>query len=284
MTLIEDIVKDIKSVPLLSKSAGELIALVSKENYTLQEIKSVIEKDSILTVKLLKIVNSAAYSLLSEVTSIERAIPYLGDKLILSIALENSASAVLNSKLDGYFANEGAMWSHNLKTAIGAKELTKYTKARVDSGLAYTAGLVHDIGKSIMSIYLNSNSDLVAENFFESEKSSYLEIEREILGIDHCQSGYMMSKHWNLPKVLSEIILHHHNPSKCPDEFKPLCYAVHLADYISMLSGTGTGIDSLYYQPDPNFQDFINIEEKQIEAVVDVVESEFAKIQSSIST
>jgi len=281
---INSILKDVTALPLLSRSASELLNLVSSQDYTLMEIKTIIEQDSVLTLKLLNVVNSAAFSLASEITSIERAIPYLGDKLILNIALEDSAGPLLNAKLDGYMADKGELWEHNVKTAIAAKEITKYSKTKVESGVAYTCGLVHDIGKAIFSTYLDINKEVLAEKFFEDEEKDYLKIERDILGTDHCQVGYMVSKHWKLPQVFSEIIINHHNPSNCPEEYKSICYVIHIADTVAMLIGSGTGMDTNYYMTDPYYGDYLDLDDLKVAKIMDDVEEEFEKMKGTFNS
>lgn len=284
MDIIAKLIQSISEIPLLSNSASLLLNILSKERHSLSDLSAVVEQDNILTAKILKIVNSAAFSLTYEITSVEKAIPFLGEKLLQSIAIESSASRVFGRPLEGYASKQGELWSHSLKTAIASKHIADFSKNRIEPGTAFTCGIMHDIGKSVLSNFmiLNNGVETISTSLTNNPEQSYLDLELNRVGANHCQAGYLLGKHWKLPDVFNNVILYHHAPSQAPQEFRTYCFCVHLADMVSMLTGTGTGLDSLRYELDQKFTDYIDFPEFEMYKALLFVEEEFQKIKSQL--
>ncbi|MGA1824729.1 MAG: HDOD domain-containing protein [bacterium] len=282
MTIINEILTKIDKIPVLSRSASLLLNVISKEDHTIAEVNNIVENDSVLSTKVLTVINSAAYSLTTNTTSIERAVSYLGDSVILNIALEScGASKLLDKPLEGYECEGDAFWSHNIKTAIAAKHIACFALKETEASLAYTAGIIHDIGKSIISTYLINQSAEIVKQLDCQSINDYVEAERTILGTDHCEVGYNIGKHWNLPEVFLNVNRWHHNPVNCPEEYISTCYIIHLADIMAMLGGSGTGIDSLEHRLDSKYEKYIKLPGEEFDKLFFKIENEFEKIKSS---
>ncbi len=279
----DELMNNIKSIPFLSQSAMKLVELMGTEDHNLVDVVNIVECDPILTAKVLNVINSAAFAMVEPVDSIMRAISYLGDKAVVGIAMGLCAGTVLFKELDGYAGKRGELWMHSLKTAIAAREIAHHSKEPVDPGQSYTAGLLHDIGKSVMSGYLEGSLDKVMEDIDSVEGRSFIEAEKVLLGTDHSEAGVLLAAHWNIPLKLRSVIRYHHEPDKAPDENKSLVYVVHLADVISMMGGSGTGSDSLRYTLDNNYTKYIDISPEVFERIVFDVMIEFEKTSGALS-
>ncbi len=272
----------IREVPPLSQSALRLIDLMNDENHTLADVLSIVENDSLLTANVLKTVNSAAFGLVSEITSISRAVAYLGDKTVVGMAIGACASKIYDCELQGYSTERGQLWKYSLKTAIASRMLAEYSKGKVQRDLAYTAGILHDIGKSILSEFIGEYRDRVIEILNEQEKADFQIAEEEILGINHCKVGYELAKSWGLPTPLCQAILHYHHPERAPEEYRNLVYIVHLGSVLSMMTGSGTRLDSLQYPLATDYEEYIDLTEGQLEGLLVDVEDEFEKVSNSM--
>ena len=146
----EELQKIVKSVPMLSVSATRLLQIAAKADHDLQDVISLVKTDANLTARVLKIVNSAAFGLINHITSIDRAVSYLGERIIVSIALGDCAGKLFAKELSGYEADRGDLWKHDLRTAIAAREVVTQSGADISPELAFTAGLLHDIGKALI--------------------------------------------------------------------------------------------------------------------------------------
>ncbi len=279
----EELQKIVKSVPMLSPSASQLLQITSRADHDLSDVVALVKNDANLTARVLKIVNSAAFGLVNTITSIDRGISYLGERIIVGIAVGDSAGKLFEKELSGYESAGGDLWKHDLRTAIAAREVVKQSGADISSELAFTAGLLHDIGKSLISDYLQGSVIEAVEMVSTENDLDYLDAEEKLIGFDHTRAGYELAKSWQLPDELAEVILYHHEPAKAKEEYRALVYAVHLGDNIAMMGGYGTGSDSMRYKLDQQYTDYIKIGPKTLATIMVNVDTEFEKLESSLT-
>jgi putative nucleotidyltransferase with HDIG domain len=272
----------VKSVPMLSASASQLLQLTAKQDHELMDIVTLVKTDATLTARVLKVVNSAAFGLINDITSIDRAISYLGERIIVSIAIGDCAGKLFEKELSGYEAAGGDLWKHDLRTAIAAREVVVQSDAEISPDLAFTAGLLHDIGKALISDYLKDSAPEALELISSQDSKDYLDAEEQMIGFDHTRAGFELAKVWKLPAELAEVIHHHHNPADAADPYRELVYAVHLGDSIAMMGGFGTGSDSMQYRLDSNYSDYFNLTPKTLANIMLTVDMEFEKLAQSL--
>lgn len=280
--ITDKIIQEVKMIPPMSKTATELLNITMDESHTIDDIVRVVASDPMLTGQLLKIANSAAYARRNAVDSIATAVSYLGNKLVVGIALGASCACIYEAKLEGYESEDGDLWLHSLRTAIASKEFAKYTNKAVDANVAYTAGLLHDIGKAILSVYLADKITEIREIFASSVPKDFLEVERKLAGVDHCILGEILGRHWNLPDTIKDVIRHHHHPAGAPKEHQAICYTVHLADTVAMMAGNGTGVDTLHYSLDNSYDKYVKIDRNELDRMLLMLGLEFGKTASAL--
>ena len=278
----DELLEIVNSVPLLSASASQLLQLTARADHELAEVVNLVKTDANLTARVLKVVNSAAFGLINDITSIDRAISYLGERIIVSIALGDCAGKLFEKELSGYEAASGDLWKHDLRTAIAAREVVVQSHLEISPDLAFTAGLLHDIGKALISDYLKDSCPEAIKLITSEDSKDYLEAEEKIIGFDHTRAGFELAKAWQLPEELTEVIHHHHSPGNALEQHRTLVYAVHLGDNIAMLGGYGTGSDSMQYRLDPGYTDYINLKPKTLASIMLTVDMEFEKLQQSL--
>ncbi|MCB2183632.1 MAG: HDOD domain-containing protein [Desulfobulbaceae bacterium] len=277
------ILRRIDALPLMSQSASKLMKTVADRDHSIHDIIEIVKYDPSLTVKILKLVNSSAYGLSKSITSVERAIPQLGDKLVFGLAMEECAAPVYRDPMEGYEGESGSLWKHSLLTALIARELAKVSVHKVSLEEAYTAGLMHDLGKGILSQYMKGSApDLLAA--VENDKMhDYREAELFYYGTDHCDVGCHIAKHWALPEALCAVIRWHHEPARSPVEYKSLVYVVHLGDIMAMIGGAATGADALMYGQDAGCDEFFSADEGWVDRAMNAALQEYQKIIAAMS-
>jgi len=271
----------VKSVPMLSASASQLLQIATRADHDLIDVINLVRTDANLTARVLKIVNSAAFCLINNITSIDRAISYLGERIVISIAIGDCAGKLFDKELSGYESAGGDLWKHDLRTAIASREVVTQTGADISPELAFTAGLLHDIGKALISDYLQGSATEALKLITTEEGLDYLDAEQKMVGFDHTRAGYELAKAWNLPDELAEVIRHHHEPTNAKEEYHALVYAVHLGDNIAMMGGFGTGSDSMRYKLDQQYTDYIKIGPNTLATIMLNVDIEFEKLEES---
>jgi len=278
----DKIIAAIKEVPLLSPSASQLLQLTSNADHELSAVIEIVKCDAALTARVLKIVNSVAFGLVHEVTTIDRAVGYLGERMIASIALEDSAGALFHKKLEGYDGPKSELWNHDLRTAIASREISTYAKQPLNKDLAFTAGILHAVGKAILSDFLTHSAQEVLTGIDADEVRDYLAGERELLGIDHTEAGYELAKNWELPEPLIAAIRYHHNPGETPEEHRPLVYAVHLGCIVAMMCGSQAS-DALQYHLDPDYTIYFDLTSEQLAMVMLEVNERFDTLHNAMT-
>lgn len=154
---------------------------------------------------------------------------------------------------------------------------------QIPGDLAFTCGLLHDIGKAIISGHLVEIAENIKNGISEGRYSDYMDAEEILFGMDHAQVGHVLAQHWKLPPVLQEVILHHHQPENASPEHQVLVYAVHLGDALSMMAGYNTGSGELKHQISGGEQDLFNLSDTKLDALQIEAAQGFDKFEKSIN-
>ncbi len=270
-----EILKSVKNIPALSPGAGQLLDVLGSGNYEVADIVMVIENDSALTVNVLKVVNSAAMGMRREITSVHQAVTFLGDTKVIGIALASSGGETFNAELAGYHGDRGMLGRHCLWVALAARELSRYTGGKVDGAVAFTAGLLHDIGKAVISDFMVDLVPAIMKQSSNEAEPDHLSAEREIMGTDHCEVGCELAKRWKMPESLIAGIQYHHNPIDAPEKYQAMSYVIHLADTLAMMQGVGTGVDDMQYKFDVAYENHVQVESSALEGLAFDVQIDF---------
>ncbi|CAM2068211.1 HDOD domain-containing protein [Sulfidibacter corallicola] len=238
--------------PPFTNATLAIIDLLANGDYDTDQLAALIETDLTLAARCLKQINAPIYGFKEDqVTDIRRAVTLLGSETIYSIALETSLQKVLKHPLEGYQAKIGEFRRHSLRTAIGARRMMRFLFEGRQAEEAYAAGLLHDIGKVVLSDLLGSRIDEARQTLKDQPNKDFLVLEKTLFDLTHPEIGATLAKRWNLPPSLETAIRYHHRPSEAPQEHRDLCLAVHFGDMFAMMTGSATEIDSLAYAFDP---------------------------------
>ena len=275
MKLVETIKQRITALPMLPQVAYRLMAIIDDDSHTIKDVVKLIENDVSLASSVLRVVNSAAFSPRQPISTLNRAVIHLGEKMVVGIALGACSAKLMGRPLEGYESAAGEMWDHSLRTAIASRRITDYAINEVSPDLAFTAGLLHDIGKLILSEFLKGNTRRIIDLFTRGKTG--VESEKDLIGTDHAEVGFAIAK-----QPLCEVIKNHHHPYKAVRIHRDLTYMVHLGDIAAMLGGAGTGADTLAYKMDEYYQMYVNIRKDDFALFLFQVEEEFSITKDNI--
>jgi putative nucleotidyltransferase with HDIG domain len=206
----DDIMDTIEKLIPVPQITFNIANMLSDEGVDIGSISDEIKKDQVLTAKILRLCNSAYIALSRKIASIDHAILYLGSKLLLQMVITAQVEGIYQSSERGYSLCRGGMFHHALATARLSKALAG-TRRNIDPDIAYTAGLIHDIGKVVLDQFIADVQPLFYRMIMEQGKDSS-QLEQKIIGFDHCQVGLMLCENWSLPDILEDVILFHHAP------------------------------------------------------------------------
>lgn len=253
----EALMARINSLPPISTITLGIIRLVSNQTFRTAELVKLIETDLTLAAKCLQMVNSSLFGLKSKVSTIQRAVVLLGSNTVANIALQTSMNKIFKEDLIGYDSTKEDLWLHGLRVAIASRLVCERLICPQFAGIAYAAGLLHDVGKIVISNFLEQNYQNITTRGSQREQRNFLEAEQKYLGTNHAIVGEKLAQKWNLPEPISVVIRHHHLPSQAPEEFRELALAVHLGDIFAMLEGFTTRLDGLAYTIDPMAEAYV---------------------------
>ena len=202
----------VDGMPAFPKSVQRILELTRDVNCTAKDLVQVIDKDPVVTVKILRVVNSAYYSLPKQITSINHALVYLGFNTIKNLALSIAAIGMLPKDNAAGFDGQQYLL-HSLATASIAKQLA----ARVDDADpmdCFIAGLLHDFGKVVFAQFMPTDFRLALDMSKETQTSLAMAL-RRVIGADHAVVGAMLVEKWRFAPNLIETIRHQH-----PDDLK----------------------------------------------------------------
>jgi putative nucleotidyltransferase with HDIG domain len=259
---LEELTQRVKELPALPAVVQKVMELTEDPRSSAQDIEAVLKKDQSLTAEVLRLANSAFYGIPRRISTVSEATVFLGFKTVKSVVLTASCRSMMQRKLSGYFLERGELWKHSLSAALSAQLLSKKVKFPHPEA-AYTAGLLHDIGKLILDTYLKESYQEVLKQVEEGEVT-FLEAEEEILGFNHAAVGARLAERWGFPSSLTEAIGFHHQPEKASEAPK-LCAIVHLADWTSVTLGFGMGVDGFLYRMSPQALEILQLEKEALE-------------------
>ncbi|MFZ4478423.1 MAG: HDOD domain-containing protein [Rhodoferax sp.] len=233
--LFKTLAAAIDSMPTFPKSAQRVLELTRNLECSSKDLVQVIEKDPVLTVKVLRVVNAAYYSLPRPITSVNHAVVYLGFNTIKNLALGIAALGFMPAREPGGFDGKQCLL-HSLSTAGIARELA----LRVDGADpmdCFVAGLLHDFGKLVLAQFMPAQFEQALRLSQGKGQSLHLAL-REVLGADHAEIGAMLVEKWRFPSDLVETIRRQHGPDL---EDTPMIACVFAANQISKKLQFGFG-------------------------------------------
>ena len=278
--LWQRIMSEIGQLPSLPGIITILIRELKSEDSTPESIEKIIINDASLSTKILAVANSAYYGQEQQVDTISRAVVLLGTKTIRNVAIAVASYSTLNRKLIGYGLEKGQLFIHSLATAAGAGYIAKHTKSK-ESERVFVAGLLHDIGKILLSQYIQKYF-VVIENIVEKEDKPFNQAEREVFGFNHCDLGSELAKKWELPQLIIDVNKYHHTPSECSEENLSIIEYVHIADHIAYLCKFGLGVDGNNYRVLDQIFEKYSITESRKEHLIEAVKEETSELFKSI--
>lgn len=262
---LESIVEAVNDLPALPGVVTRVIQLTDDPNSTAQDINNVLNQDQAITARVLRLANSAFYGYTRRINTVTDAVVFMGFKTIRSIVIAASVSDILNQEIAGYALEHGELWKHSQCTAMAARNIARKVKFPM-LDLAYTAGLLHDIGKVILNHTMKEAYFEVVERVSEGE-IPFNQVEDEILGFNHAVVGARVAGKWNLPDQMVEAIAFHHDPEKATVNPK-LTAIIHLADAICVAMGIGIGVDGMLYPMSGKALELLSLDEIGIEAII----------------
>jgi len=237
---LKRITQSIIGLPTLPTVITQLIGLIDNPRTSAHDVSELISTDQALTAKILKLANSAFYGFPREIATVNHAVVVLGFETVKTLGLSVSVLerfAAGNS--DNSQFDRQKFWDHSLACGVAARILAAKLRYQHEKGKAFAAGILHDIGKLILSQYFPNEFSEVLE-LTHSEGMYIGQAEEQVLGLTHAQVGAWLVEKWNLPQELVDTVSYHHTPRRLRGG-NQMPSLIHLADFLCRHERIGDG-------------------------------------------
>lgn len=277
--IIKARLQEIRDLPSLPLAADSITRAVLDENSNAQTIALSISKDPSFASRILRVVNSAYYGFYRQITSIKEAVALLGTNEIRMMAMAITVYDLFKVKESMKF-NRKNLWMHGVAVAYMADYLQRMLRKGIEE--AYVAGLLHDIGKVVLDQFFPDETHEILQ-LFEGSEMSYLEAEREVLGMDHGELGFLIAERWNLPAEITVGIRYHHATSG-EIEVEPAAAIIHLSDYFAWQVGyVGSPDDPPKGGHLSECLKALGLEEDRVESLMVTLKEGFKKLEAFLA-
>lgn len=232
MTTPVELVSRIEAIGTVPTSVAQIFSLIADPRANASDFERVVRPDVGLTANLLKCANSVFYRATREITSVKDAINRMGLRKVFEVTASASFASTIPPMLTGYDLSSSEYWSHSVAVAVLADRIGRVAGFTYPD-LAFTAGLLHDLGKVVVAAFLSASPT-------KPPSLQTVSLEQELLGTDHTELGDLLATRWNLPKEIAGAARWHHNPEGAPSAtLRYLATVVQIADGAANAAGHG---------------------------------------------
>lgn len=233
-------------LPPFPQVAIRVLQLANQEHVQLHELSDLISTDPVFASEVLTVANSILYAPRYPANSILQAITVLGANMLQGMCITVGVRAYLGKSMRHPAMRR--LWRHNLACAVIAERLASL--GLIDKDIAYTAGILHDIGRMALAVILPQEYAALLETH-RGNAQSLLEGERNLFGWDHCETGLRLIADWKLPEDFAPVIAEHHCARRMDGAWglaeltKMSCKLADAAGYPAAAGGTTAPYDEL---------------------------------------
>ena len=226
-------VDDLPTIPLV---ATKVLQLLDDPDVSVEEIADLMLTDQVMTARVMKLLNSPVYKPAQEITSLKRALVYLGLRHVRELALTTSVINAFDGTSGALELN--SFWEHSFGVGMVSKIIAQKIGYQ-DLEKAYISGIIHDLGEVFLSNFLHDPFLEVLEHV-KAHPVKLVDAEAELLGTTHCEIGLSMAHKWNFPDAYCDVIAYHHSPGESTVD-PILCAIVNLSDLFCTVRGLNYG-------------------------------------------
>jgi HD-like signal output (HDOD) protein len=263
--LVQSAINEIGEIATLPEVTVKIIQIVENPKSTARDLHDVIRNDPALAARILKVVNSAFYGLPGQIGSVDRAIVLLGLSAVKNIAIAASMTRLFQggAQVEGFNALE--LWRHSITVGVAARLITA-AQGRPSVEESFLAGLIHDLGLLVVrQVFPRKMADVLSR--LKMSKSTFIELENEIIGADHQTFGMALATKWRFPRPICAAIGYHHAPGGLAAEYRELPMLVYVADHLACKAGIGFSATGRNQTFDSQIMDALHITEANIEQI-----------------
>jgi HD-like signal output (HDOD) protein len=267
----------IAKMPSLPITVSKILQIANDPKTSPSDLNQVISLDPVLMGRVMKLINSAYYSLNNQITSLVRAIIMLGINTVKNLALSTAVLGQLSSKGNFAALNIDGFWRHSLAVGVTAKLIAiKRRKDPKQLEEYFVAGLLHDVGKIPLNNKL-STEYVTALALTDKERLPLYILEERTMEVNHCEVGRLIIKNWNLGPVMEDVVFFHHFLDQYPGNNRDVLLTVAAANFFANTYQIGFSGDRYPEKVPPSVFEELGISLDDLEAVEEKANGEIEK-------
>jgi putative nucleotidyltransferase with HDIG domain len=264
----DDIQQAIETIRPVPQVALKVLRLIDDGSYNIDKIADEVKKDQVISARTIQLCNSAMFTKRQEVVSLDHALVFLGQDLFIKLVISAAVQSYYNQCGNGYSLCKGGLYHHAIGTAMVAEKIAKRINSIMPS-IAYTAGLLHDIGKVVLDQYITDAYPFLYREFQE-KPAEIIEVEDKILSVNHTLVGGLLAEKWSLPDALTDVIRFHHRPEESQSD-KSLTTIVYMADLLMSRFHSGLELERIGTNRLADRLANLNLPVSQFQTLVDLI-------------
>lgn len=264
----------VEDFPTLPEVMNQILNTIESEDSSAEELTAVIEQDHAISVRVLRMANSAFYGLRNPVATLRLAVVVLGFNQVRLLALATTVFDTM-SKRPQFALDPTDFWLHSLGTAKAAQIMARNRGAMESVATCFTAGLIHDVGKYMLALALTDEYRAIVQEA-EDAKCCLRQIELERIETTSFEVGAWLCEKWRLPTVLAKTIRTLPRAASYAGDGKEDVVTVALADQLALASGFGTAGDCDEPNPDPELAETVGLDPESIPILLDEMRGHLA--------
>jgi HD-like signal output (HDOD) protein len=267
-----------ENLPVLPQIASSVLRLADDPDSSAREIEKLIERDSAIAAKVLRVANSSFYGL-SHVPSISRAVSILGLNTVRSLVVGLAYQQLIAAKQASKLFSKVEFWQHSVAVATAARILAKMRMQDRAEEL-YSAALMHDVGLLVMDRFAPNELDQSLSSARENKMRLH-EAERLLFNFDHAQIGGLLADRWGLTQSLKNAIRYHHAPLEDSEDMEFTTF-VAVADLLAHQCGYTNNVGTLPIEIESDLLAVVGIPEEQLDPIRAVIVAEVERAQDAL--
>ncbi len=272
---LESLLSRINDIPTLPTSVLRVMQMIEDPFCSSSDLAKVIQADPAMAAKVLKLANSSYYGFRQKIANIPQAVTLLGFATLKNTLLAAAVFDLFRAAGTGF--DLPALWTHSVTAATAAKLLAKRTRFP-QSETAFTAALMHDVGKIILARFAPLGLAEIVDTI-ETEQLAMHDAEKKVLGLSHPALGAWVLGRWGLPAPIVEAVEFHHHPTRAQNGFD-LAGIVYLANILAHRSGIGYSGDGMEREMDPLVLNYYGLNETALADMQDALVFKRLEIES----
>lgn len=256
---LDRFIDQVEHLPPAPRILPQLLTLLNQPDIDSTRVVNLLTYDPGLTANVLRLCNSALLGGSTPAEDLQEALTRLGFRQVFRLVAAVSGARALAPAQPGYGLAEGQLWHHAVMAAVAAQLIAQ--DRGDDDTVAFTAALLHDLGKIVLSEFLKDQHARMIEETRRNRRSM-LETERHLLGFQHAEVGARLLERWKLPESLVVAVRCHHAPAEAGEHMR-LAATVYLGNLIAHCLGCTSGHQSFALDGRTEIFDILQITPEQ---------------------